>query len=74
MITVFPETKVVEAVKIMFKSRVSGLPITNKKGRLIGIVSEKDALGRSILSIKSTMRVLKALLTLKKWSVKVLRE
>ncbi len=43
VITVFPETKVVEAVKVMFKSRVSGLAVTNKQGKLIGIISEKDA-------------------------------
>ena len=43
VITVGPETKLVEAIKVMFKSRVSGLPIVNVRGMLVGILSEKDA-------------------------------
>lgn len=45
--TVAPETTVVEAVNLMLKQHVSGLPVVDKKGVLVGIVSEGDFLRRS---------------------------
>ncbi len=47
VITVTPETSIVEAANIMLKHHVSGLPVVDGAGGLVGIVSEGDFLRRS---------------------------
>ena len=44
LITITPETPVAEALSFMRQNRVRRLPVTNKRGRLVGIVAEKDLL------------------------------
>ena len=48
-ITVGPKTSVVDAAKIMLDRRVSGLPVVDAGGNLVGIVSEGDFLRRGEL-------------------------
>lgn len=45
-IAVTPHTTIEEAAKIMLKSHISGLPVMDDAGRLVGIVSESDFLRR----------------------------
>jgi CBS domain-containing protein len=45
-ITVTPGTKVEEAAKIMLQNRISGLPVMDDAGKLVGVVSESDFLRR----------------------------
>jgi CBS domain-containing protein len=47
VITVTPHTTIEEAAKIMLQTHISGLPVLNDAGRLVGIVSESDFLRRS---------------------------
>ena len=47
VITVTPHTTIGEAAKIMLETRISGLPVMDDAGRLVGIVSESDFLRRS---------------------------
>jgi CBS domain-containing protein len=47
VITVTPETAIVEAANIMLKHHLSGLPVVDTEGKLVGIVSEGDFLRRS---------------------------
>ena len=47
VITVSPETSIVDAANIMLQNRVSGLPVLDAAGALVGIVSEGDFLRRS---------------------------
>ena len=47
VITVGPETSVVEAADIMLRHHISGLPVVNTAGKLIGIVSEGDFIRRA---------------------------
>jgi CBS domain-containing protein len=47
VITVAPETPIVEAAKTMLQRHVSGLPVVNKSGQLVGIISEGDFIRRS---------------------------
>jgi len=47
VITVTPQTTIEEAAKIMLETRISGLPVMDDAGRLVGIVSESDFLRRS---------------------------
>lgn len=45
-ITVTPHTTIEEAAKIMLQTHISGLPVMDNAGRLVGIVSESDFLHR----------------------------
>ncbi|WP_316179796.1 MULTISPECIES: CBS domain-containing protein [unclassified Bradyrhizobium] len=47
VITVAPEATIVEAANIMLKHHVSGLPVVDAAGKLVGIISEGDFLRRS---------------------------
>jgi CBS domain-containing protein len=47
VITVTPETTIVEAANTMLQKHVSGLPVVDAAGKLVGIISEGDFLRRS---------------------------
>jgi CBS domain-containing protein len=47
VVTVTPETTVVEAANIMLQRHFSGLPVVEASGKLIGIISEGDFIRRS---------------------------
>jgi CBS domain-containing protein len=47
VITVTPETTIVDAANAMLRNHVSGLPVVDASGKLVGIVSEGDFLRRS---------------------------
>lgn len=42
--TLLPDTPAVEALKRLFENRISGLPVVDGRGRLIGMFTEKDIL------------------------------
>ena len=46
VITAGPDTSIVEAARLMLENRISGLPVLDGRGRLIGIVTEGDFLRR----------------------------
>ena len=46
-ITVLPGTPIIEAARKMLENHVSGLPVLDQSGKLVGIVSESDFLRRS---------------------------
>ena len=47
VITVGADTTIVEAIKTMLRHHISGLPVVDAAGRLIGIVSEGDFIRRA---------------------------
>jgi CBS domain-containing protein len=47
VITVDTEASIVDAAKIMLEKHVSGLPVTDKAGKLVGIVSQGDFIRRA---------------------------
>ncbi|HWF48486.1 MAG TPA: CBS domain-containing protein [Bryobacteraceae bacterium] len=47
VITVTPETTIVEAANTMLQRHVSGLPVVSASGKLVGIISEGDFIRRS---------------------------
>jgi CBS domain-containing protein len=47
VISVEPGASIWEAVRIMLQRRISGLPVIDKQGRLVGMVSEGDFLRRA---------------------------
>ncbi len=46
VITVTPETSIVDAASVMMQNHLSGLPVVDGTGHLVGIVSEGDFLRR----------------------------
>jgi len=47
VITVGPDTAIVEAARIMLQNHVSGLPVVDAGGKLVGVVSEGDFIRRA---------------------------
>ena len=49
VVTVTPETSVLEAIRLMLQRKISGLPVVDAAGALVGMVSEGDFLRRAEL-------------------------
>lgn len=47
VLSVSPDTSMEEAAKLMLENHISGLPVLDKSGELVGIVSERDFLRRA---------------------------
>lgn len=47
VITVGPDSSIADAAKLMLEQHISGLPVLDKSGKLVGILSEGDFLRRS---------------------------
>jgi CBS domain-containing protein len=47
VISVTPSTSIEDAARIMLQTHISGLPVLNQAGKLVGIVSQSDFLRRS---------------------------
>ena len=45
--TVAPDATILEAANIMLRQHISGLPVVDSAGKLVGIVSEGDFIRRS---------------------------
>ncbi|MGD9098496.1 MAG: CBS domain-containing protein [Desulfobacterales bacterium] len=42
VITVTPETEIVQAARLLLENRINGLPVVDDQGRLVGIVCQSD--------------------------------
>lgn len=42
VITATPSTRFTKLVRLLIKKNISGVPIVNKKGGVVGVISEKD--------------------------------
>jgi CBS domain-containing protein len=63
VVSVAPETTLVEAASTMLQKHVSGLPVVDGTGRLVGIISEGDFIRRSELGTQRKLgRFLKFIL------------
>ena len=47
VLTAKPETPVVDIVRLMARNKITGLPVVDPDGRLIGVVSESDIIGKA---------------------------
>lgn len=56
VISVTPETTIVDAANLMLQRHVSGLPVVDAQGKLVGIVSEGDFLRRSEIGTQRKRR------------------
>ena len=46
VVTITPDRPIADAAQLMIDNRISGLPVVDPAGRLVGIVSERDLLRR----------------------------
>jgi predicted transcriptional regulator len=46
VITVQPETPLEEAIQILAEKRISGLPVIDSAGKVVGVISESDLMWR----------------------------
>jgi CBS domain-containing protein len=46
VVSVSPDASIVEAVRLMLHNRISGLPVVDRQGMLVGVISEGDFLRR----------------------------
>jgi CBS domain-containing protein len=44
LVTLTPDTDIHRAMKILLKNRISGAPVLDERGQLVGILSKKDCL------------------------------
>jgi CBS domain-containing protein len=44
VVTVTPETSILEAARLMLEHKISGLPVITDRGHVVGIISEHDLL------------------------------
>ena len=61
VVTVEPETPVEEIARTLLNSRISGVPVLDRDGALVGIVSEGDLMRRAALGGKQQGSLLAAL-------------
>ena len=44
LVTVHPDTDAYEAITLLLKHQISGMPVVDEAGKLVGILSERDCL------------------------------
>jgi len=44
LVTVRPDTDAYDAIALLLKHRISGMPVVDESGRLVGMLSERDCL------------------------------
>jgi CBS domain-containing protein len=62
VITIHPESSVAHAIQTMLAHHISGLPVTDATGKLVGIVCESDFLRRTEIGTEHTRKRLLAIL------------
>ncbi len=46
LITVSPETEIIHAAKLLLQNRINGVPVTDKMGKLVGILCQSDLIAQ----------------------------
>ena len=65
LITVSPETEIVHATKLLLENRINGVPVTDEKGKLVGILCQSDLIAQQKkLPIPSFFTLLNGLMPL----------
>jgi len=53
VISVSPKTKVLEALDLIVKHRITGLPVVDEEGKVVGVVSDYDLLAMDMSELYS---------------------
>lgn len=65
VITVKPETTIEELARLLMKQQISGAPVVDDKGKIVGIVTENDLISKnSRLHIPTILRLFDAYIPL----------
>lgn len=65
VITVSPETEVVQATKLLLEKRINGVPVADNTGKLVGILCQSDLIAQQKkLPIPSLFTFLDGLITI----------
>lgn len=65
LITVSPDTEIVQATKLLLEKRINGIPVTDETGKLVGILCQSDLIAQQKkLPIPSFFTFLDGLITL----------
>ena len=65
LITVSPETEIIQATKLLLENRINGIPVTDETGKLVGILCQSDLIAQQKkLPIPSFFTFLDGLITL----------
>ena len=65
LITVSPDTEIVQATKLLLENRINGIPVTDETGKLVGILCQSDLIAQQKkLPIPSFFTFLDGLITL----------
>ncbi|MGB2928601.1 MAG: CBS domain-containing protein [Desulfobacterales bacterium] len=65
LITVSPDTEIVQATKLLLGNRINGIPVTDETGKLVGILCQSDLIAQQKkLPIPSFFTFLDGLITL----------
>ncbi len=65
LITVSPDTEIVQATKLLLENRINGIPVTDETGKLVGILCQSDLISQQKkLPIPSFFTFLDGLITL----------
>lgn len=46
LITVSPDTEVIHATKLLLENHINGIPVTDKAGKLVGIICQSDLIAQ----------------------------
>lgn len=55
VITVSPTTTVKSLAKVLTQNQISGVPVTDKRGKILGLVSQSDIVGKRGNQVKAIM-------------------
>ena len=65
LITVSPDTEIIQATKLLLENRINGIPVTDETGKLVGILCQSDLIAQQKkLPIPSFFTFLDGLITL----------
>ena len=65
LITVSPDTEILQATKLLLENRINGIPVTDESGKLVGILCQSDLIAQQKkLPIPSFFTFLDGLITL----------
>ena len=65
LITISPDTEIVQATKLLLENRINGIPVTDETGKLVGILCQSDLIAQQKkLPIPSFFTFLDGLITL----------
>jgi CBS-domain-containing membrane protein len=66
VVTVLPDAGIAETVQILLDKRINGLPVVDKKGRLVGIICQSDLIAQQKrMPIPSVFALLDSFIPLK---------